>query len=70
MLRIAAITKFEEHQPDRWRDADMLWHSADLLPRWHNLTNWKEIIIGSLTGKNTYEIYLKYLNLFYFTINL
>jgi len=27
MLRIATITKFKEHQPDRWWDADMLWHS-------------------------------------------
>jgi len=69
MLRIAAITKFEEHQPDRWRDADMLWHSADLLPAWLNLTDWKEII-GTVTSKNTYEIYLKYVNMFYFTINL
>jgi hypothetical protein len=33
-------------------------------------TSTKEIIIGTVTGKNTHEIYFKYLNSFYFTFNL
>ena len=70
MLRIAAITNFKKYETEL--DVNMLTCNgihADLLSACCISTDWRKIVTSIVTDKNTYEIYLKNSNQFYFTFN-
>ena len=68
MLHFAAITNFKEYETEL--GVKMLTSNGidtDLLPAWRIPTDWREIIIGTVTDKNTYEIYWRIrIIIFYF----